>query len=293
MHEEMTSDEDRLNAFSIKNRLNNINTSLAMVMQGPMSLVLVYLPSTKCLHYYRGIIGKKMDFGQEVEKLTIPYFFQSSLSTIYDKEEKVLFSIQDEDDAQIIVNNIMKNICMFDELPIILSQLEVILSPTRFMDIVECVFQKSVKYALSKKEVLQYLYNWKEDIHGEFPSKDIYDILNQESQDLSSPYSKKWLISFLLKINGFKTLLEVNNNKEYNKMFEDVFLFLLKQQNSLINIYKTLGEALSGCVPMRSSYGIRKKGLAQIVCQHKIAKNVEKIQSENFGEDDRDEFFYE
>ena len=47
--------ENNANYNNIEEKLNNVDTSLALMMQGSLSTIIVYLPSTQKFYHYRGI----------------------------------------------------------------------------------------------------------------------------------------------------------------------------------------------------------------------------------------------
>ena len=65
--------ENNANYNNIEEKLNNVDTSLALMMQGSLSTIIIYLPSTQKFYHYRGI-GEYRNIWQR-------YIFARNLST--------------------------------------------------------------------------------------------------------------------------------------------------------------------------------------------------------------------
>ena len=297
-------DEDKTKTTTIEERLNNINASLAISMQGCLSTIFVYFPSNHSFYYYRGIINdynnikKKISFGHNIKlvdilseassflasSLVIPS--SSSVWPIYDiGGQNELFTINNNKDDK---NNILKKIIeslgvvttnideIFCYLKYILAQIEVNLRSQELEDMISIVAEKvnNTNKQLTKKQCLKLIIQNKQNISMCPTQGQINNFMTaSKEEDMNRYYSRLWLVETMgkiLNIDDKQTLLS-----RYTNMFRDIRKII---NNFKSNIYEnSLFEVLNTCVSMRSCYGFRKKGLSQIIRQKKVKKNLEFI----------------
>ena len=295
-------DEDMIKTTTIEERLNNINASLAISMQGCLSTIFVYFPSNHSFYYYRGIINdhnnikKKISFGYNIKlddilseassflasSLVIPS--SSSVWSIYDiGGQKELFTINNNEDD---INNILKKIIeslgvitniddIFCYLKYILAQIEVNLRSQELEDMISIVAEKvNNTKQLTRKQCLKLIIQNKQNISMCPTQGQINNFMTiSKEEDMNRYYSRLWLVETMgkiLNIDDKHTLLS-----HYTNMFRDIGKII---NNFKSNIYeKSLFDVLNTCVSMRSCYGYRKKGLNQIIRQKKVKTNLEFI----------------
>ena len=291
--------EDHHSNKNIEEKLNNVDTSLAITMQGSLSTIIVYLPlSTQTFYHYRGV-GENKKFGQIV---TLQEIFQQQQQQqrqprplishafppplewcVYSRKGEKLFEInENEDDAKSIISKIIIRNNNNDELKHIFAQLEVNLDPKIFKEMMDIIVQRvAEKQRISQRSCLEMIL---ENAHAivNCPKKEIRQyLLNLNDDDDDCYYSKKWLTDFLAK------LMKFNCRREFLSKYEKT----LQQMCKILKTYNNnelLYEILNDSVSMRSSYGLRKKGLNQMVRNRQITKNCQFV--EEMTEDDMDNY---
>ena len=287
--------------ITIEERLNNLNACLPVAMQGSLSTVFAYCND---FYYYRGIIrnSDNLKFGDRVEisdiineasGSLIPPLVTSAFSPrwmIYDKYGRELFDISsDDDDDLTVINNIIYNLIDDDtiksQMKFIIAQMEVNLNSKKFEEIIMAVL-KMIHQSLfvSKEKCLQLIIDNEKQIYNCPPKSEIRKILSKIDDGY---FNKNWLISTVARI--VKCEDRITLLRENHRTILDMFK-VVKTYTAKLDAYaKSLLEILNNSVSMRSSYGIRKKGLNQIIRSRDIKQNLELV--ENMNEDAMENFF--
>ena len=287
---------------TVEEKLNDINASLPISMQGGLSTIFVYFPSNHNFYYYRGIINdynnNKLKFGHRVtlsdilseastfllSPLVVPS--SSSVVPIYSiGGQQELFCIERGDRVSNIldkINNLLRGRInnTFDEivynLKYILAQLEVNISSKELEDMIAIVAENLNKMnQMTKIQCLQLIIKNRENIFRCPSLRQIEQFISLLSkEDMNSYYNTYWLLESMAKI------LDITDRsvlfQKYSKMFQDI-TNIIKKFSSCSIYQNSLFELLNTCVSMRSSYGFRKRGLTQIIRQKKVNKNLESI----------------
>ena len=308
------------NNNNIEEKLNNINASLATSMQGSLSTIIVYLPSNKQFYYYRGIFHKMIKFGEKVDLSEILLEAKSRLSSplivpafslkrpIYNENGKILFEIYNNDDEE--ENNNEKNITniiqmIYDEtkpmsdinliklkMKYVLAQMEVNLLSADLDKMIAIMCERIQQtQTISKKRCLELIIEHESDISNCPTQRDIQQLLSSLPPELlSSNYNKAWLFTTLLKYI-FKVSNKYLLSKEQNETFLNIVNVIKKKVSIFKKYEECLLEILNTSVSMRSSYGIRKKGLNQIIRRGKINRNLTIV--DNMNDEQMDNFLEE
>ena len=287
------------NPIGIEEKINNINASMTLTMQGCLSTVFVYLPSTDQFYYYRGIINrKKTSFASNVSlddilseaSIYVPFLktpAQSSIWPIYNYTSRI-FDININDTTAInTINNILDNLRnkhleTEDEIVLylkyIIAQLEVIVDTTLLDNMIEIITEKvNNSNQISRRDCLNLIISNRNQI-DKCPSKhriNVYISVNQTNLD--NAYTNQWLMEAMAEILVIDSKSTLVNN--YTEMFKNIKHFI-RQFSSSTNYEILLFDVLNTCVSFRSCYGIRKRGLNQIIRQKTVNKNLETIHSQ-------------
>ena len=219
--------------------------------------------------------------------------------TIYDRHGRELFDIfnndnDNDDNISKIINAIYNKNDEINpkdikrKIQYILAQMEVNLLPKDLEKMI-CIMCEKIKRAqiVSKRKCLELII----ENHSKISQCPPKSLIRQYCDDntLDGFYSKKWLIETMAKV------LNVNHDDrswfltKHDKMFLDM-INIINDNTSLSTMYsKSLLEILNTSVSMRSSYGIRKKGINQIIRHNKIYQNVDTVN--NMTDNDIDDLF--
>ena len=298
-------------------QLNNINATLPVFMQGSLSTVFVHsfvegnddiMPP---FYYYRGVINNRhsVKFGDqftldqilsEIESLPMPSSLLSetstSTNTIYNRKGVTLFDL-DNDDIQVefiidqIINHLDNDDSIEAQIKFIIAQMEVYLSAKDFQKIIESVCERVYKSArITQRACLNLIIDHQAQLPEDCPAKVVIrEFIKNNHNSIDGPYSKNWLLptlSQMCNIGDKFTFL-----KERGNLFQAVIQLMNDYKKHTVNYTQSLLDILNTSVSMRSSYGIRKKGLAQIVRSKHIQQNVAAVDEMN--EDDMDDFLME
>ena len=228
---------------------------------------------------------------------------------VYDNLGKNIFNVYNEADEDVnavalsIIENIQSKIRPVDgkninslesQLHFIIAQLEVNLNVDKFKKITSIVARnvyqstqitqrnclKLILQNLSRLEnYLRHVNAGIDDISQEIENVSgtlkysINRILESESEKLQKNYNRQWLVEILgasLNVNKFEVLI----NSVYQQTLRYIFIIINEFIKSRYQGEKLLFQLLNTSVPMRSSHGIRSKGLAQIIRREDIQENV-------------------
>ena len=173
------------------------------------------------------------------------------------------------------------------QLRYIMAQMEVNLCAKDFEEMIYIISEKiqSAKI-ISKEQCLRLIINnknffdkWNTQLRKKDFEKHLVEI-NKENNSNSNWYSKTWLMGLVVDITRF----DIENKGKYK--FLDKYGKVVNDMIEIVNSYKFLANMYATClleilntsVSMKSAYGIRKKGINQIVRNKKIKKNVNFVQ---------------
>ena len=251
--------------------LNDIDTSLAIAQQGPLSATVVY--RNEALYFYRGILNNdKYNFNDEIidDNVIItdrlPF---TSFSVVYNNEKREIFQIENENDDEYILSCIMK--AQNDNLPLkpIFSQLEIILKPEIFSKMMDKIVERS-NYVFTRKDAIQCLSNSNSNLQQ-------YLMQRYSTTADKIPYTKNWFISsFSEYMNLDKTNAVIKYQNEINIILKNSIAVAKREKEAK---YEILADLLQNCVSTRASYGLRRKGLNHMVKRKRIYDNVNIVHS--------------
>ena len=300
-------------------RLNNINAILPVAMQGPLSTVFVYSEADRGnFYYYRGVIyNKDIEFGQsmnikeillEAQRSVPPPLVMEAAAVslspfwpIFNRSGRKIFDVyktkqQQNEDASVIARTTIENVQrhlnrdepLQSQLKFIIAQMEVNLSSDEFQNIINIVTRMAYESTqMSRKNCLELLC---QNFSTATPiGSEIRKVLSNKNYNYAGVYSKRWILNFIGEILNAQNKFELVQH--HSNTLKSVFKIMKNHLNTLGDYTKTLLEVFNTSVSMRSSHGIRKRGLRQIIRKQDIDRNVAIAQ--NLDNDGMDDFFSE
>ena len=277
--------EDNNNHNNLESILNNVNTSMAMALQGPVSVTLAYYRGK--FYFLRGVWNLK--FGDEVLdelhgkfSINVPLYVQTirddlDICPIYSPIDGKVVCHWPEDHSSILRKIYSFAASLTDVeiiksgLKFILSQIESLIQPDKLLEM------KDKCLDLAEEECPPRAT--KGEIWNILASSDVLNtyVLGHplDNNVTAEVYTRAWLIEYIYGILGTNPFNVTDAEK---KIFNNAHKIIQRAMNKY-HIYGYIFEILETIVPVKGSYGQRARSVTKALRSKKIAQNVETVRN--------------
>ena len=264
----------------VENVLADVDTSMAIALQGPVSVTLAYYNDK--FYFIRGVWN--LQFGDHVSADLRGAFPIRAPLHVSTKEAGLIFSPINgrvvcqwsATDASMFLNTIyhyaaQPNTMIRDTLKFMLSQLEAVIHPDELLKLQEtCLdnLEKMNRSKLTKGRVWSKLAS--DDVLRTYISTNPLD-----DRTASEEYNRLWLNAYIYDIlgtdsfNATSAQIQICNNAHT----------ILKKIERTDCIYEYIFEILETIVPVKGSYGKRSRSARKALRSRNIDQNVEAVKN--------------